>query len=93
MKSQFAKPLNPMWLRITAGMPRRWLRIGAETALYRTQTGEYAKGPDKIKSALEKFFAENKGIQVKAALFDLQLESANRANSQRACSVQSSWGR
>jgi uncharacterized protein (TIGR02246 family) len=52
-----------------------WSRDGA----YRTQTGEYAKGPDKIKSALEKFFAENKGIQVKAALFDLQLESANRA--------------
>ncbi len=48
-------------------------------AAYRTQTGEYAKGPDKIKSALEKFFAENKGIQVKAELFDLQLESANRA--------------
>ena len=37
-----------------------WSRDGA----YRTQSGEYAKGPDKIKSALEKFFADNKGIQV-----------------------------
>ena len=52
-----------------------WSRDGS----YRTQTGEYAKGPDKIKAALEKFFAENKGIQLKAAVFDVQLESANRA--------------
>ena len=52
-----------------------WSRNGS----YRTQTGEYAKGPDKIRAALEKFFAENKGIQVKAALFDVQVQSADRA--------------
>ena len=52
-----------------------WSRNG----LYVTPTGEQAKGPDKIRSALEKFFAENKGIQVKTALFDIQLQSANRA--------------
>ncbi len=52
-----------------------WSREG----LFVSPTGEQAKGPDKIKSALEKFFAENKGIQVKAALFDVQLQSANRA--------------
>jgi uncharacterized protein (TIGR02246 family) len=52
-----------------------WSRDGS----YRTQTGEYAKGPDKIKAALEKFFADNKGVQLKAAVFDVQLESGNRA--------------
>ena len=52
-----------------------WSRDGS----YLTQTGEYAKGPDKIKAALDKFFAENKGIQVKAAPFDVQRQSAERA--------------
>lgn len=52
-----------------------WSREG----LYVSPTGEQAKGPDKIRPALEKFFAENKGIQVKAALFDIQLQSADRA--------------
>jgi uncharacterized protein (TIGR02246 family) len=52
-----------------------WSRDGS----YLTQTGEYAKGPDKIRSALEKFLAENKGIQVKVAVFDVQRQSAGRA--------------
>jgi len=52
-----------------------WSRQGS----YLTQTGEHAKGPEKIKPALEKFFAENKGIQVKVAVFDVQLQSAGRA--------------
>jgi len=52
-----------------------WSRQGS----YLTQTGEYAKGPDKIRPALEKFFSENKGIQVKASLFDVQRQSADRA--------------
>jgi uncharacterized protein (TIGR02246 family) len=52
-----------------------WSRQGS----YLTQTGEYAKGPDKIRPALEKFFSENKGIQVKAAPFDVQRQSADRA--------------
>jgi uncharacterized protein (TIGR02246 family) len=52
-----------------------WSRQGS----YLTQTGEYAKGPDKIRPALEKFFAENKGIQVKVALFDVQRQSEDRA--------------
>jgi uncharacterized protein (TIGR02246 family) len=52
-----------------------WSRDGS----YLSQTGEHAKGPDKIKPALEKFFAENKGIQVKAAVFDVQRQSAGRA--------------
>jgi uncharacterized protein (TIGR02246 family) len=47
-----------------------WSRDG----LYVTPTAEQAKGPDKIRPALEKFFAENKGIQVKAAVFDIQLQ-------------------
>jgi uncharacterized protein (TIGR02246 family) len=46
---------------------------------YLTQTGEYVKGPDKIRQAMEKFFAEHKGIQVKVALFDVQRQSADRA--------------
>jgi len=52
-----------------------WSRQGS----YLTQTGEYAKGPDKIRPALENFFAENKGIQVKVALFDVQRQPADRA--------------
>ncbi|MGO9566451.1 MAG: DUF4440 domain-containing protein, partial [Desulfomonilaceae bacterium] len=34
---------------------------------------------DKIRPALEKFLAENKGIQVKGAVFEVQLQSADRA--------------
>ncbi len=52
-----------------------WSRDGS----YLTQTGEYAKGQDKIRAALEKFFTENKGIQVKVAVFDVQPQSAGRA--------------
>jgi uncharacterized protein (TIGR02246 family) len=52
-----------------------WSRDGS----YLTQTGEYAKGPDKIRPALEKFLAENKGIQVKVAVFDVQRQSDGRA--------------
>ena len=52
-----------------------WGRNG----VYRTPTGEEAKGPDKIRAALEKFFADNKGIQVKAAVFDVQIQSSDRA--------------
>ncbi len=52
-----------------------WSRQGS----YLTQTGEYAKGPDKIRQAMEKFFAEHKGVQVKVALYDLQHQSADRA--------------
>ena len=53
----------------------RWSRDGS----YLTQTGKYAKGPDNIRPALEKFFAENKGIRAKVALFEVQDQSANRA--------------
>jgi uncharacterized protein (TIGR02246 family) len=52
-----------------------WSRQGS----YLTKIGESAKGPDKIRAALDKFFAENKGIQVKAAPFDVQRQSADRA--------------
>jgi len=52
-----------------------WSRDGS----YLTQAGEHAKGPDKIRPALEKFFAEQKGIQVQVALFDVQRQSADRA--------------
>ncbi|HMK34622.1 MAG TPA: SgcJ/EcaC family oxidoreductase [Desulfomonilaceae bacterium] len=52
-----------------------WSRDGE----YLTQAGEHVKGPDKIRSALEKLFSERKGIQVKAALFDVRRQSADRA--------------
>jgi uncharacterized protein (TIGR02246 family) len=52
-----------------------WSRNGS----YLTQTGEYVKGLDKIKPALEKFFAEHKGIRVHVALFDVQRQSVDRA--------------
>ncbi|MFH0959585.1 MAG: SgcJ/EcaC family oxidoreductase [Pseudomonadota bacterium] len=41
---------------------------------YIGQDGESAKGPNEIRPALEKLFAEHKGIQVKVALFDVQLQ-------------------
>ncbi|HTY25089.1 MAG TPA: SgcJ/EcaC family oxidoreductase, partial [Desulfomonilaceae bacterium] len=52
-----------------------WSRDGS----YLTQTGKYAKGPDKIRPALEKFLSEHKGIQVKVALFDVERQSPDRA--------------
>jgi len=52
-----------------------WSREGS----YLTQTGEYAKGPDKIRPAMEKLFSERKGIQVKVAIFEVQRQSADRA--------------
>ena len=52
-----------------------WSRDGS----YLGRDGECAKGPDEIRPALEKLFAEHKGIQVKAALFDVQLPSPDRA--------------
>jgi uncharacterized protein (TIGR02246 family) len=52
-----------------------WSKEGS----YQTQTGEYAKGPDRIRPALEKLFSERKGIQVKVALFEVELQSADRA--------------
>jgi uncharacterized protein (TIGR02246 family) len=52
-----------------------WSRDG----VYLTQTGEQAKGPEKIRPALDKFFTENKGIQVKAAIFDIEFQSGEKA--------------
>jgi uncharacterized protein (TIGR02246 family) len=52
-----------------------WSRQGS----YRTPAGETAKGPEKIRPTLEKFFSENKGVQVKASVFEVQLPSADRA--------------
>ncbi len=52
-----------------------WSRDGS----YIGQDGERAKGPDEIRLALEKLFAEHKGIQVKAALFDVELPSPDLA--------------
>jgi uncharacterized protein (TIGR02246 family) len=52
-----------------------WSRDGS----YLTQAGEHAKGPDKIRPALEKLFSERKGVQVKVALFDVNLASSGRA--------------
>ena len=52
-----------------------WSKDGS----YLTQTEEPAKGPEKIRPALDKFFAENKGIQVKASIVDVQLQSPDRA--------------
>jgi uncharacterized protein (TIGR02246 family) len=48
---------------------------------YQTAAGEHAKGPDRIRPALEKYFAEHKGIQVKVALFDVDVQSGDRAAS------------
>ena len=46
---------------------------------YIGQDGESAKGPSEIRPALEKLFTEHKGIQVKVALFDVQLQSPDLA--------------
>jgi uncharacterized protein (TIGR02246 family) len=53
-----------------------WSRDGEYAA---PSSGQRLKGPDKIRSGLEAFFEKNKGIQVKAASFDIQLKSADRA--------------
>ena len=66
-----------------------WSRDGS----YLGQTGKLAKGPDKIRPALEKLFAEHKGIQVKAALFDVQLQSPDRAIAKGFAVFQQSRGR
>jgi uncharacterized protein (TIGR02246 family) len=58
-----------------AAVASHWSRNGS----YLTVTGEHVKGPDKIRPALEKLFSERKGIEVKAALFDVQLQSPDRA--------------
>jgi len=52
-----------------------WSKDGS----YQTDTGDYTKGPDAIRSALEKLFSEDKGIQVKVAIFNVELESSDRA--------------
>lgn len=57
------------------GAATHWSRQGS----YLTVNGEYAKGPKKIRPALEKFFAENKGIKVKVSVFDVQIQSPSRA--------------
>jgi uncharacterized protein (TIGR02246 family) len=46
---------------------------------YIGQDGELAKGPNEIRPALEKLFAEQKGIQVKAAIFRVELQSPDLA--------------
>lgn len=47
--------------------------------LYIGQDGERSKGPDQIRHALEKLFVKHKGIQVKVAVFDVQLQSPDLA--------------
>jgi uncharacterized protein (TIGR02246 family) len=51
-----------------------WSREGE----YTNPSGERLKGPNKIRPALEAFFTENKGIQLKVAVFDVQPQSGNR---------------
>jgi uncharacterized protein (TIGR02246 family) len=58
-----------------AAAASHWSRDGK----YLSPTGDAAQGPDQIRAGLEKFFAENKGIQVNAAVFDIQPQSADRA--------------
>lgn len=58
-----------------AAMASLWSKEGE----YVAPGGERFKGPDKIKAALEAFFAQNKGIQAKVALLDVQFPAADRA--------------
>jgi uncharacterized protein (TIGR02246 family) len=58
-----------------AAAASHWSKDGS----YQSLTGEFEKGPDKIRPALEKLFSEQKGIQVKVALFSVELESSDRA--------------
>jgi uncharacterized protein (TIGR02246 family) len=61
-----------------------WSREGE----YVTPSGERSKGPDKIRAALETFFAKNKGIQAKVANLDVQFPAAGRAVSKGLAVVQ-----
>jgi len=56
---------------------------------YIGQDGKLAKGPNEIRPALGKLFAEHKGIQVKAALFDVELKSPDLAISKGLAVFQS----
>ncbi len=53
-----------------AAMASHWSKKGE----YVTPSGERFKGPDKIRPALETYFAANKGIQVKVAVIDVRAE-------------------
>jgi uncharacterized protein (TIGR02246 family) len=46
---------------------------------YVTRSGDRFKGPDKIRPALEAYFAENKGTRVKVAVIDVQSLSPDQA--------------
>jgi uncharacterized protein (TIGR02246 family) len=51
----------------------------AKEGTYRSQSDEPVKGVQKIQPALEKFFKENKDLQVRVELFDVQPKSAKEA--------------
>jgi uncharacterized protein (TIGR02246 family) len=59
-----------------AAAASHWSKDGEYVA---PSSGDRLKGPDKIRQGLEAFFAQNKGLKVKAASFDIQLQSADRA--------------
>lgn len=58
-----------------AAMASQWSREGE----YVSPKGDRFKGRDKIQGALQAFFAENKGIQAKVALLDVEFGKSNRA--------------
>lgn len=52
-----------------------WSRKGE----FVSASGERLKGRDKIKPALEKYLKDNKGIQLKVALYDVEFKSRDRS--------------
>jgi uncharacterized protein (TIGR02246 family) len=58
-----------------AALASHWSRKGEFVSAF----GERLKGRDKIKPALEKFLQDNKGIQLKVALYNVEFKSPDRA--------------
>ncbi|MDQ7782493.1 MAG: SgcJ/EcaC family oxidoreductase [Desulfomonilaceae bacterium] len=52
-----------------------WSKDGS----YLTQSGDHARGPEEIQPVLKKFLGDNMGMQVRAALIDVQVHSAAEA--------------
>jgi uncharacterized protein (TIGR02246 family) len=69
-----------------AAMAGQWSRDGE----YVSPSGERFKGRDKIRQALQTFFEQNKGIQAKAAILDVELTKFNRAVAKGVAIIQAS---
>jgi uncharacterized protein (TIGR02246 family) len=69
-----------------AAMASQWARDGE----FVSPSGERFKGRDKIRAALQTFFAENKGIQANLAVLDVEFGKSGRATAKGVAVIQRS---